>query len=164
MCGEFQKANFVIQAIPHLSLWMFVWSYAQKYNLHLASNSSAFSLFLMLWDRPEPCISRKKREMRFSTGLISQLFMCLVAQSCPTLCDPMDCNLPGSSVHGDSPGKNAGVDCHSLLQRIFLTQRLNPVSCIAGGMLCKSNSFEYPTWLTFFGHSFAFYRGFFPVL
>jgi len=23
-----------------------------------------------------------------------------VAQSCPTLCDPMDCRLPGSSVHG----------------------------------------------------------------
>ena len=22
------------------------------------------------------------------------------AQSCPTLCDPMDCNTPGSSVHG----------------------------------------------------------------
>ena len=24
----------------------------------------------------------------------------LVAQSCPTLCDPMDCSLPSSSVHG----------------------------------------------------------------
>ena len=24
----------------------------------------------------------------------------LVAQACPTLCDPMDCSLPGSSVHG----------------------------------------------------------------
>ena len=23
----------------------------------------------------------------------------LVAQSCPTLCDPMDCSLPGFSVH-----------------------------------------------------------------
>ena len=23
-----------------------------------------------------------------------------VTQLCPTLCDPMDCNLPGSSVHG----------------------------------------------------------------
>ena len=23
-----------------------------------------------------------------------------IAQSCPTLCDPMDCGLPGSSVHG----------------------------------------------------------------
>ena len=25
---------------------------------------------------------------------------CSVAQSCPTLCDPVDCSLPGSSVHG----------------------------------------------------------------
>ena len=24
----------------------------------------------------------------------------LVAQLCPTLCDPLDCSLPGSSVHG----------------------------------------------------------------
>ena len=24
----------------------------------------------------------------------------LVAQLCPTLCNPMDCSLPGSSVHG----------------------------------------------------------------
>ena len=23
-----------------------------------------------------------------------------VAQSCPTLCDPMDCSLPGSAIHG----------------------------------------------------------------
>ena len=23
-----------------------------------------------------------------------------VTQSCPTLCDPMDCSLPGSSLHG----------------------------------------------------------------
>ena len=23
-----------------------------------------------------------------------------IAQSCPTLCSPMDCSLPGSSVHG----------------------------------------------------------------
>ena len=30
-----------------------------------------------------------------------------------------------SSVHGDSPGKNAGVGCHALLQGIFLTQRWN---------------------------------------
>ena len=26
--------------------------------------------------------------------------LCLVVQSCPTLCDPMNCSLPGSSVHG----------------------------------------------------------------
>ena len=34
--------------------------------------------------------------------------MCLFPQSCPTLCDPMDCSPQGSSVHGDSPGKNTG--------------------------------------------------------
>ena len=46
-------------------------------------------------------------------------------QSCPTLCNPMDYSLPGSSVHGDSPGKNTGVDWHALLQGIFPTQGLN---------------------------------------
>ena len=38
----------------------------------------------------------------------------------------MDCSLRGSSVHGDSPGKNTGVGCHFLLQGIFLTQESNP--------------------------------------
>ena len=51
---------------------------------------------------------------------------CLVDQSRLTLCDPLDCSPPGSSVHGDSPGKNTGVGCHALLQGIFPTQGLNP--------------------------------------
>ena len=58
----------------------------------------------------------------------TQLSNCVYAkslQSCPTLCDAMDCSLPVSSVHGDSQGKNTGVGCHALLQRIFPTQRLN---------------------------------------
>ena len=42
-------------------------------------------------------------------------------QSCLTLCNPMDYSLPGSSVHGHSPGKNIGVGCQSFLQGIFLT-------------------------------------------
>ena len=40
---------------------------------------------------------------------------CLVAQSCPALCDPMDCSPPGSSIHGIFSGKNAGVGCYYLL-------------------------------------------------
>ena len=38
-----------------------------------------------------------------------------VAQSCPTLSDPMDSSLPGSSVQWDFPGKSTGVGCHCLL-------------------------------------------------
>ena len=52
--------------------------------------------------------------------------LCLVSQSCLTLHNPMNCSPPGSSVHEDSPGKNSGVDCHALLQRVFPTRALNP--------------------------------------
>ena len=55
----------------------------------------------------------------------NKVSVCLIAQSCLTLCNPMECSPPGSSVHGDSPGKNTGVGCHTLLQGIFSTQRLN---------------------------------------
>ena len=51
---------------------------------------------------------------------------CLFAPSCLTLCNPRDCSLPGSSVNGDSPGKNTGVSCHALLQEIFPIQGSNP--------------------------------------
>ena len=40
--------------------------------------------------------------------------VCLVAQSCPTFRDPMDCSPPGSSLHGDSPGKSAGEGCYAV--------------------------------------------------
>ena len=39
----------------------------------------------------------------------------LAAQFCPILCNPADCSPSGSSVHGDSPEKNTGLDCHALL-------------------------------------------------
>ena len=51
--------------------------------------------------------------------------LCLVTQSCSTLCSPMDYSPPGSSDHRDSPGQNTGVGCHALLQRIFPTQESN---------------------------------------
>ena len=38
----------------------------------------------------------------------------------------MDCSLLGSSVHGDSPGKDTGVGCYALFQGIFPTQGSNP--------------------------------------
>ena len=39
--------------------------------------------------------------------------------------------VPARLLHPwDSPGKNSGVSCHSLLQGIFLTQGLNPGLCL----------------------------------
>ena len=58
--------------------------------------------------------------------VVCAVFVCLVTQLCSTLCDPRLYSLPGSSVLGDSPGKNAGVHCHVLFQGIFPTQGLSP--------------------------------------
>ena len=52
--------------------------------------------------------------------------LCLAAQSCLILCLPVDCSPPGFSTHGDSPGKNTRLSCHTLLQGIFPTQASNP--------------------------------------
>ena len=60
------------------------------------------------------------------TALCVCLCVCLIAQSCPTLCDPLDYSPPGSSVHRNLPGKNIGVGCHAFLQGIFPTQGSNP--------------------------------------
>ena len=52
--------------------------------------------------------------------------VCAVAQSCPTLCDSMDCKPVRLLGPWDFLGKTTGVGCHFLLQGIFLTQGLNP--------------------------------------
>ena len=61
-------------------------------------------------------------------------------QSCPILCDPMDCSALGSSVHGDSPGKNTGVSCHALLQGIYPTQGSSP-----GLLHCRQILYRWAT-------------------
>ena len=62
-------------------------------------------------------------------------------QSYLTLCYPVECSPPGSSVHGDSPGRNPGVGCPALLQGIS-DPGLEPVSpaslALAGGFFTTS--------------------------
>ena len=65
--------------------------------------------------------------------------LCLVAQLCPAPRDPMDCSPPGTSVHGDSPGKTTGVDCHAPLQGIFPTQGSNPGLWHCRQILCHQS-------------------------
>ena len=88
------------------------------------------------WALPDPGIEPRSPAWQMDSLSLSQLgsntayclrcAVCLVTQSCLAFCDPVDCSPPGSSVHGDSPGKNTGVGCHALLQGIFSTQRSNP--------------------------------------
>ena len=53
---------------------------------------------------------------RISSIMVLYVYvLCLVAQSCPALCNPMSCSPPGYFVHGDFPRKNTRVSCHALL-------------------------------------------------
>ena len=54
------------------------------------------------------------------------LIQCGAVLSRLTLCDPMDHSPPGSSVHGDSPGKNTAVGCHALLQGNLSNPKIEP--------------------------------------
>ena len=57
--------------------------------------------------------------------LLRPVLCAVLSHPVVSLCNPMDCSPPGSSVHRDSPGKNTGVSCHALLQGIFPTQGSN---------------------------------------
>ena len=61
-----------------------------------------------------------------------------------TLCNPMDCSTPGSSVHRDSPGMNARVGCYAVLQGIFPTQGSNPGLLHCRWILYQLNYQESP--------------------
>ena len=63
--------------------------------------------------------------------------VCLVAQSCPTLCSSMDCSPPGSSVHGNSPGNNIGMGCHAHFQGSSQSRDQTQASHIAGRIFTR---------------------------
>ena len=56
----------------------------------------------------------------------------LVAQSCLTLCDPMDCSPPSSSVHGISQARTLEWVAIPFFRGIFKNQESNP-----GFLYCK---------------------------
>ena len=68
--------------------------------------------------------------------------LCLVIQSCLTLCDPMDCNLPGSSVQGFSrQGYWSGLLCPP--PGDFPDPGIGPASpALAGGFFTTSATLE----------------------
>ena len=86
--------------------------------LHCPSRERITSTFISL-------AMKQLLPITFCTVLCSAV-LCLVVQLYPTSCNLMDCSPPGSSVYGDSPGKNTRMGCHALLQGIFPTQGWNP--------------------------------------
>ena len=64
--------------------------------------SSWLSLTLITSQRPFPNATTVGVR-RFNEGIFSSVQFSSVAQSCPTLCDPMNCSMPGFPVHHQLP-------------------------------------------------------------
>ena len=85
-----------------------------------------------VWCFPDPCLFSWSTSYVEGPPLLvlkskmTYVMLGLVARLCSTLCDPIDCSLPGSSVHGDSLGKNTVVAGHAFLQGIFPSKGSNP--------------------------------------
>ena len=62
--------------------------------------TAEFSKFAGILSAALPQHHHSGFEIPTSKYLLMIMHCMLVTQSCPTLCDPMDCSLPGSSVHG----------------------------------------------------------------
>ena len=94
-------------------------------------------------------------EMSILTHLPAKLL-----QLCPTLCDPMDCSLPGSSVHGILQARILGVGCHALLQAIFPTQGLNLcLPALTGGFFTTGTTWDLiPNTMSFVFLIFIFFK------
>ena len=72
-------------------------------------------------NKPSAVPSHREQVIREQVGCVHAKSL----QSCLTLCDPMDCSPPGSSVHGVLQARIPGVGCQALLQGIFQTQGWN---------------------------------------
>ena len=85
------------------------------------------SAAILLTTTSKATIIIKQLFLGLTTFHLSCMRLCFISQSCPTLHDPMDCSLLGSSIHGIFQARI--LECHALLQEIFPPQELN------GGLL-----------------------------
>ena len=75
-------------------------------------------------------------------GFISEYVLCLVNQSCLTLCDPMACSPPGSSVHGTLQARILEWVVIPFSRGSSWPRKKTQVSCIAGSH--QGNLLIYP--------------------
>ena len=68
----------------------------------------------------------------FHEGLVNA-FLCVDAQSCPTLCNPMDCSPPGSSVHGILQARILEWSAISFSRRSSPPRDQTSVTCMSPG-------------------------------
>ena len=126
---------YIFRDIVWFILFAFTYTHTHTHtHTHTLANykiSLSESFLWKLWHLVLECISPGSLSVYPSIHpsthpAMSYVIYVKVVQLCPTLCSPMDCSQPDSSVHGILQAKNIGVGCYCLLQGIFPTQGSNP--------------------------------------
>ena len=103
---------------PHYIKILFKICFTSRYTLYYWENCTSRSIDL--------------RYMCTYLWVLLSVWVCIHAQPCPTVCDPMDCKLPGSSVHGISQARILEWVAISFSKGSSWPRHWAPVSFIAG--------------------------------
>ena len=104
--------------------WSTMWSYRDRQDRSLVLQVS-YHLINKSWI-----------QLMWLESLDSDVCVCVCFQSCLTLCDPMDCSPPGSSVHGISQAGTLEWFAISSFRGSSQLRDWTWVSCIGRWILC----------------------------
>ena len=85
---------------------------------------------------------RLLRDLDYSPQCRTVRPCCLLLRLCPALCDPVDCSLPGSSVHGVSQARTLEWVAISFLRASSRPRDQTWASCIGRRVLCHLAMWE----------------------
>ena len=88
-----------------------------------------------------PCVLQGRETAPPGLRKVKEKVEVLVAQLCPTLCDPKDCSPPGSSVHGTLQARILEWVAIPFSRGFFSTQGLN-----LGLLHCRQSFTIWATW------------------
>ena len=114
--------------LPTFSFWANVlYVISQKFNKSLAKFRTFKYLHTFIQEIHAHVWYRKYIHVWCVSTMLFSLVcvVCSDSQLCPTLCNHLDCRMPGPSVHGTFPARILR-GCHFLLQEIFWTLGSNP--------------------------------------
>ena len=147
-----RTSSFVLRTTERLHSWVI----------------SFFQMFLPIHCVLQPVMLRGSKVLYFTFNTWEYLYWkmenkkyiyskyVLVAQSCLTLCDPMDCNVPGSSVHGIFQTRILEWVAIFFSRGSSWPRDWTQVSCIAGRLLTPE-----PQGMTIYSKFTAFMYSFF---
>ena len=79
-------------------IYHFIPCFKTNYHLHIQTHIINWLFDIHLNDS-------QLLQIQYHSGISPRICCCLVPKLCPTVCNPMDCSPPGSSVHGISQGR-----------------------------------------------------------